>query len=382
MYSIASYGRMILDSVRMEGYVRALREAVTPDSVVLDIGTGTGIFALLACRFGARQVFAIDPTLAIGLAEELAAANGCADRIRFFRALSTQVTLPERADVLICDLRGVLPFFGTHLADLADARERLLMPGARMIPRGDSLWMAVVRAEEKHRAMASPWIDNPYGLDMGAAWRLESNRYTRASFVASDLLTEPVCCGTIDYQVARSTRFVWEASLPVVSAAEGHGLVLWFESELAEGITLSNAPGSPPLIYGNAFFPWPSPVRLSAGDLVSIKLRADPVDGDYVWSWQTAVHASAAPGSVTAQFRQSELLGAPLSPAELRRRAASHVPRLDDEGRIDLLILARMAEGGRVEDIAREVAAGFPQRFARWEDSLARVGDLAVRYGK
>lgn len=43
MYSIYSCGGMIADHVRMEPYVRALRQAVKPDSVVLDIGTGTGL---------------------------------------------------------------------------------------------------------------------------------------------------------------------------------------------------------------------------------------------------------------------------------------------------------------------------------------------------
>ncbi|MDH3444335.1 MAG: 50S ribosomal protein L11 methyltransferase, partial [Deltaproteobacteria bacterium] len=56
MYSIFDYGSMIADHVRMDAYARALRRAVTADSVVLDIGTGTGIFALLACQFGARRV--------------------------------------------------------------------------------------------------------------------------------------------------------------------------------------------------------------------------------------------------------------------------------------------------------------------------------------
>ena len=61
MYSIENYGEMIADHIRIDAYVRALKAAIKPGSVVLDIGTGTGIFALLACRLGARRVFAIEP---------------------------------------------------------------------------------------------------------------------------------------------------------------------------------------------------------------------------------------------------------------------------------------------------------------------------------
>jgi len=99
-YSVAVYGEMMGDGVRMRAYEQALREAVKPGSVVLDIGTGTGIFAMLAARFGARRVYAIEPADAIQVARDIAAANGCADRIEFIQGLSTAVSLPERLRTL------------------------------------------------------------------------------------------------------------------------------------------------------------------------------------------------------------------------------------------------------------------------------------------
>ena len=134
MYSLNGYGDMITDTVRMDAYVRALQRAVKPGAVVLDIGTGTGIFALLAARMGARRVYAIEPSDAINVAREIARANGCADSIEFIQALSTEVEPAERADVLVSDLRGVLPFCGGHFAAIADARRRWLAPGATLIP--------------------------------------------------------------------------------------------------------------------------------------------------------------------------------------------------------------------------------------------------------
>src|SRR5687768_12813489 len=109
MYSISSYGKMIADSIRTQAYASAIGRAIKPDSVVLDIGTGIGIFAMLACQFGARRVYAIEPDDAIQVARETAAANGFADRIEFIQGLSTRIALPERVDVIVSDLRGVLP---------------------------------------------------------------------------------------------------------------------------------------------------------------------------------------------------------------------------------------------------------------------------------
>ena len=103
MYSLAGYGQMIEDRVRLDAYARALRKTVRPGSVVLEIGTGPGIFAVLACQLGARRVYAIEPTPIIQVAREIAAANGCADRIEFIEDLSTRVTLPIQADVIVSD---------------------------------------------------------------------------------------------------------------------------------------------------------------------------------------------------------------------------------------------------------------------------------------
>ena len=117
MYSVADYGIMIADRVRMEAYMQALRSAVRPGGVVVDIGTGTGIFALLACRFGARRVYAIEPNDAIQVAREIARANGYAERIEFLQMLSTRAVLPRRSHRLSPEARRASKAFaGTRCA--------------------------------------------------------------------------------------------------------------------------------------------------------------------------------------------------------------------------------------------------------------------------
>src|SRR5712692_2722385 len=107
---------MIADHVRMGAYAQALREAIRPGAVVVDIGCGTGILSLLACQRGARRVYAIEPDASIELARTVARDNGYADRIVFLQDRSLRVSLPERADVIVSDLRGRLPLSGGNLA--------------------------------------------------------------------------------------------------------------------------------------------------------------------------------------------------------------------------------------------------------------------------
>src|SRR5439155_6787570 len=157
MYSVADYGKMIADGCRMRAYSGALKRAITSDSCVLDIGAGTGILSLLACQYGARKVYAVEPSSAIAIAEEAARANGFADRMECIQALSTDIRLPQKADVIVSDLRGVLPLFQQHLPSIVDARSRLLAPSGNLIPKRDVLWAAVVETPRRYDQLMKPW---------------------------------------------------------------------------------------------------------------------------------------------------------------------------------------------------------------------------------
>ena len=156
VYSLAGYGQMVADKIRTDAYAQALKQQIKTGDVVVDIGTGTGILALLACRFGARRVYAFEPSGIIELAREIAAANGFADRIEFIPKMSTESSLPEPVNVMVSDIHGILPFFGKSLVSLIDARERFLAPGGRMIPSSDTLWIAGISAPETLRETYRP----------------------------------------------------------------------------------------------------------------------------------------------------------------------------------------------------------------------------------
>ena len=303
MYSLTDYCAMIADRVRMEAYQAALRRAVTPDSVVLDVGTGIGTFAILACRYGARRVFAVEPGDVVHLARRIAHDNGVADRIEFIQDVSTEITLPERADVMISDLRAVLPLFQQHIPSIIDARKRLLQPGAVMIPWRDTLWGAVVHAPEYYRKATQPWSDE-LEVDMRATHPILTQMSRRAFASADQLVTEPMPWATLEYETIESPNVQGSLKWTATRTATGHGMMLWFDTELADGVGFSNAPGQTETIYGREFFPFSSEVELNPGDSVSIDLSADLVRDRYVWRWDTRV-ASGGNGGDRARFQQT-----------------------------------------------------------------------------
>ncbi len=380
MYSLAGHGNMIKDRVRMAAYEQALRAVVRPGCVVADVGAGCGILSLLACRLGAGRVYALEPADVIELARSLAVANGCADRIIFLQGFSTHVTLPQPADVVVADLRGVLPWFQHNIPAMIDARTRLLAKGGALIPQRDVLRLAVAEAPEQYARFTDAWDRNGFGLDLEPAKRVLLNNWIKGSVAADQLLTEPQTVAVLDYATTTDVHLDAQTTTVVTRSGAAHGFSAWFDTVLTGDVGFSNAPGGPELLYGQAFFPWLEPVELTVGERVTVQVRARFVGDDYVWNWDATVYGDGAAAART--FRQSTFLGTPLSPAVLRRGGADFVPQLGLDGAIDRLVLSLMDGKLTVADIAQRVAQQYPDRFPQSADALARVGELARKYAR
>ena len=119
-YDLHDYDAMLADPERTQAYLGAIAAAVRPGDVVVEIGTGAGFFAVAAARAGARRVYAIECSDVADVARELVADNGYADIVEVLHGDALTLSLPERGDVLIEDLRGVLPTFSHRFAIIAD----------------------------------------------------------------------------------------------------------------------------------------------------------------------------------------------------------------------------------------------------------------------
>ena len=369
---------MLSDPVRMDAYVQALRRSVQPDSIVLDLGAGTGIFAILARSYGARKVYAIETNTALELGRTIARDNSL-DRIEFINAISTSVSLPERATIIVSDLRGVLPLCEGHLHSIIDARRRLLAPKGIMIPRSDTVWVSIVQAPElyqRHTGLAE------LGLDLSAARRVAVNTWKRGRVLTDQLLVEPRVWVHLDYRTIDETDVTGHLEWNVTQDGIAHGLSAWFDAEVTEGLTFSTGPSSPETIYGTAFFPLERPVSVKAGDSISVTMNANSVAEDYVWRWETRVMRGGPVPEVTAHFKQSSFYGTTITQTNLRKRSDGYVPKITDEGEIDLFILSLMDGETPQRVIASKVTERFNSRFTRWQDALSRVGELSQKYSK
>lgn len=376
-YSVRSYGDMITRGTRMDAWTRALRDHIGPETRVLELGTGPGVFALIAAKFGAASVTAIEPDPSVEIGRIAARQNGLADKVTFLRGLSTDYHPEERADLIFSDMRGAMPLYQHHLPCIVDARERLLAPGGRMIARRDRIYAALVEDPEIDAGYRSPWKLEEHGLDLSAALPFVMNSWRATWMPRAKLLTDPVLFAELDY--ATLTESDWRAKLFWRTGRPGcaHGILLWFDCELAPGIVVSNAPGEPEQVYGQAYFPLEAPVPLLEDMPASVEISAKLIGGDYVWSWSfSGKDASGQP----RRFRQSSFKADVPDQSRLKVREAGFRPPAREEYQIDRFCLRRFDGETSLGTIARELRERFPSQFATEQSALDHVAKVSARY--
>lgn len=375
MYSVLDYGRMAGDPVRMEAYVRALSRAVKPGSVVVDIGAGTGIFSLLAAKAGARRVHAIEPNPAVWLISDLAAENGVGDRITIHHSTSYEVALDERADLIVSDLRGILPLHAENTAVLRDARERLLAPGGVLLPERDTLHVAIVESEGMWHWLAKGWESfERRGLTsraqrMSILNAIYNDREHPVS--SSDLLSNGASWSTLDYAKYDGSVIEGTVELEVRRGGVGHGLAVWFDATIGGDLGYTTAPGWS-LAYSRLFLPLADRTELSAGERVQVTLRAD-ARGER-WAWETT--------TPRGRMRQSTFFGMPTAPDALLRESSTHRPTRNDQGARVHALLEAMDGTKTVEELAHQLERALPEGSPLRRRTLDDVRDVVTRYAR
>jgi len=258
---------MLDDRARTNGFCHALRKTVLPEDVVVDIGTGTGVLATCAAMAGARRVFAVESSGIAEVAERVFEANGVAERVTLVRERSTSATLPERGTVLVTETIGNDPLDEQLLEIVADAKRRLLAPGARIIPSCIEIYGIAVdipRTVLERHVFTKRKVDGytaAYAIDFSP---LEQHRLSCSEPIMVDNrdvatwpLAAPVLLASIDLTGDFSTEISTHAPALLSRDSQNLGIMLAFRATLGPGVELSTLPDDfdPTCHWNHALFP-------------------------------------------------------------------------------------------------------------------------------
>ena len=274
---------MLHDEVRTSSFLRAILDVVRPGDVVLDIGSGTGILALFACLAGARHVYAVEQGSVIEVARQVCQDNGFGDRVTFINQGSNDVELSERADVLVTETIGNAAYDEGILGWVQDARERLLHPGARMIPNNIELIAAPVKSPLDFD-LVRDWRMDLFGFDFSAIRNIMAKKIIWTQLSEKALLGIPAMVTRVELDQVVNTEIIGDVQLEITKNGWLHGLCVWFSAELIPGLFLSNEPPSRVPSWSQGFLPLRQPVLVHSGDRIQARIASNANGAS--WSWE------------------------------------------------------------------------------------------------
>src|SRR2546423_2784708 len=164
---VATHAMMLVDAVRMRAFSEAITRTVRPGDVVVDVGSGSGILALLCAKAGARKVYALEHGPMAELITAAARDNGLADIVDVRRADARAVSFEPDSlpNVLISEMIGSFGLDEDFIGLMGDVAAKCV-PGVRIVPRDIVVHLALADLGALSNEIAM--LDGSLGVDLGA----------------------------------------------------------------------------------------------------------------------------------------------------------------------------------------------------------------------
>ena len=328
----------------------------------------------MACRAGAGHVYSVDRGGIVGVARDLARANGFDERISFIRAFSPHAPLPTNVDVIVGDQLGPFGVEAGLVEYFADARDRCLNRGGRIVPALVALQVAPVECRDFPERVGF-WSSRPAGFDVTPLGTLAANTSHQVDLVPADLLGDPATLVSLDLATVRPGLIRASAAATIARNGELNGIGGWFSARLSPGSGMSNSPLAAGRIdRRQAFFPIDRPLAVREGDRVRIQMRMLPAAS--IVTWQVAVES---PGAGPAVFVQSTWRGRLMSEEDLDCSSPGSIPRLDARAQAWRTVLTSCDGRRTLAEIERLLLESHPDLFPSANDAASFVAEVLGR---
>ncbi len=278
---------MVFDDRKNQAFYDALRNVITPESVVLDLGSGVGLLGLMAAKLGARKTYLVEPAAIAQLSRKLVDANGLGDRVEVIPDKIENARIAEKADVITSVMTGNFLLQEDLLGSLFFARDKCLVHDGVMLPDYGRMMVAPICAPDLHYDRVGCWSEPLFGVDLAVVRHHASNNiHWRRRQMAGDkieFLAEPQMLKSLDFNSAKEASCNESVSFALSEDGICHGIAGWFDMRLGEN-WLSGSPKSLPLMHwSSAYLPIDPPRPMKAGDAMDVSIVRPP-NGD--WSWR------------------------------------------------------------------------------------------------
>ena len=275
---------MLQDQVRNRAFKEAILRTVKQGDVVIDLGTGTGILAIWAAQAGAKRVYAIEETDVAEVAEAVIKDNGFENVITVLKANSSEVTLQEQADVLIAEIVGHFLFEEGIVEAIAEVREVLLKPNARIIPNSASVLAAPVELDEAFEEIK--FWDSWKNPSLSAVKEKAASSAYVETVSAEAVRSKPEKLFDIDFNSIKPERMMSETTFTLDQDCSIDAIAGWFKLHLDNDSCIHTSPWSAQTHWQQCVFPLTAPFELAKFDTVKFCISLESFSPGAKWLWE------------------------------------------------------------------------------------------------
>ena len=249
---------------RLEKFRNSIQHVMTKESTVIDVGTGSGVLAILAAKAGAKHVIALDINeKSIEYARAVAKQNDVDDKIEFVHSHYSDYHPEERVDVVICEMLSSMMLVEQQIPAALHIKNHLLKKGGFLLPHKIDIYIVPVECG----SIAKRWtfsdisfIPLPQSLDREPATELSNIALVKTFDFTAD---------NIDTGVDVTLKF------NTVDDGTVTGFAGMFEAFLFPNIKLTMEDG-----WRDLYLPLKQSLNTKKGDTLQVHLHFNPGEFD------------------------------------------------------------------------------------------------------
>jgi len=267
---------MMNEHKRNDAYYQALQSVITPATDVFEIGTGSGLLAMMSAKLGAKRVTTCEAECVIAdIAQQIVADNGYENMVTVIPKRSGDIIVgedfPEKVDILVSEILSSELLGENVLPSIQDAKRRFLKPGGTIIPAKASIMVALFGGSDIGKHLV---VDDVYGFNLQ---RFNTITLKKLIVSRSDLniefLTDDIA--VFDFDFTSDSHFPSEMKqlrVPIKSDGLCFGFIQWIRLQMNQEVTYENHPSEKSIVSGwqHCAYLLPKPIFVEQGQMAVI----------------------------------------------------------------------------------------------------------------
>lgn len=268
--------KLLADKMRNRAFYEAFKKIIRRgETVVCDIGSGTGFLSFLASKLGAKKCVLYEYSDLIELSRDTAGLNDI-QNCEFIQKHSAQAKNGPLVDVLVSETLGNFALEENIIENIENAK-RFLKPMGTILPCALSQFAAPVVSSRIFKKI-DIFEQIGFDIDFSPVRQAALNNMFVYKIEPADLMTGKNISQKWDeinfYKKNKSLRqgvCKWQ----IEKDTTVYGFAVWWEAILVPGIKISTSPFEPKTHWDQIFLPLLEPLKCKKNDSIALTLKSD-----------------------------------------------------------------------------------------------------------